>query len=154
MTGDTHMREHVSMAIICLALKTAATATAGTIYKCTEGGRTSYHDRPCGRGAVALKVQAAPAPSPDALERLARERALLQEIEDARADQDKREAQERRAHDRARRSAEAQRRRCDRLRLQRKWADEDSARADRDESERARTKARRQAEALAVECPA
>ncbi len=148
MTGDIHMRKHISMAILCLA---SSAASAGTIYKCKEGGRISYHDRPCGSGAVALKVQAAQEPAPDALARLARERALLQEIEEARA---AREEQAAREGVRAQRAAAAARRRCDKLRLQHKWAIEDARRAGRDDAERAGTKARRQAEALAVECPA
>lgn len=142
------MRKHVSAAILCLA---SGAAAAGTIYKCKEGGTVSYHDRPCGHAAVALKVQAAPAPAPEALQRLARERALLQEIEDARAARDRQAARERA---RTQRQAAAMKRRCDKLRLQRKWAEEDARRAGRDESERARTRATRQAEALAVECPA
>lgn len=142
------MRKHVSMAILCLA---SGTAAAGTIYKCQEGGRTSYHDQPCGHTAVALKVQTTPAPAPEALARLARERALLQEIEDARM---QREEQAAREAVRTQRAAAAAKRRCDKLRLQHKWADEDVRRAGRDEAERARIKARRQAEALAVECPA
>lgn len=148
MTGDIHMRKQVSMAILCLASSTAA---AGTIYKCKDGGRISYHDQPCGHGAVALKVQAAPDPAPEALARLARERALLEEIEDARA---AREEQAAREGMRAQRAAAGTRRRCDKLRLQHKWATEDARRAGRDDAERARTKAQRQAEALAVECPA
>jgi hypothetical protein len=148
MTGELHMRKQVSMAIICLASSTAA---AGTIYKCKEGGRTSYHDQPCGHAALALKVQAAPAPAPEALRRIARERAMLQEIEDLRAAREERAARD---NVRAQRAAAALKRRCDRLRLQRKWAEEDLARAGRDQAEGARIKARRQAEALAVECPA
>lgn len=152
MTGDIHMRKHVSMAILCLASGAAtAAAAAGTIYKCKDGGTTSYHDQPCGQGAVALKVQATPAPAPEALQRLARERALLQEIEDARM---LREEQAARDGARAQRAAAALKRRCDKLRLQHKWAIEDSRRAGREDAERARTKAQRQAEALAVECPA
>src|SRR5690606_407902 len=124
--------------------------SAGTVYKCSEGGKPSYSDRPCGQGAVVLKVQAPSPAAPEALERLARERAMLQEIEDARA---VREEQAARARARAQREAAALRRRCDKLQLQRKWAEEDARRAGRDEAERARTKARRQAEAMAVECP-
>jgi hypothetical protein len=148
MTGENHMLKHVTMAIVGLA---SQAALAGTIYKCNEGGRVSYHDRPCGQSAVAMQVQAATAPAPEALERLARERAMLQEIEEARL---AREQQEARESVRAQRAATTQRRRCDKLRLQRKWADEDTARAGRDEGERARIKARRQAEVLAMECPA
>lgn len=142
------MRKQLSMAILCLV---SGAASAGTIYKCREGGRTSYHDRPCGQDAVALTVQAAPAQAPEALARLARDRARLQEIEEARAAREEQAARER---VRAQRAAAAMRRRCDKLRLQHRWATEDVQRAGREEAERARTKARRQAEALAVECPA
>ncbi len=147
MTGDTHMLslKHLPVAIACLA----SSAAASTIYKCHDGGRISYHDRPCGQAAVALHVQPA-APAPEALARLARERAMLQEIEDARMAREERQA---RADERSGRAAATQRRRCDKLRLQQKWAEEDSTRAGRDDGERARLKARRQAEALAVECP-
>lgn len=148
MTGDMHMRKQVSMAIVCLASSAAA---ASTIYKCKEGARISYNDRPCGHAAVALHVQAAPAPAPESLQRIARERAMLQEIEAARAMREQGAARE---GARAQRAAAALKRRCDKLRLQRKWAEEDMARASREEAERARLKARRQAEALAVECPA
>ena len=149
------MLKTIPIAALCLASFSNG-AAADTIYKCSEGGRPSYSDRPCGPAAVILKVQAQPATS-EALQRLARERALLQEIEDARADGDKREAQQLRESERAQRAASAasaERRRCDKRRLQRKWLDEDSARAGGDEGERARLKARRQAEVLAVECPA
>jgi hypothetical protein len=127
-------------------------ANAGTIYKCVDsGGKPSYSDRPCGKSAVALKVEGPAGPDPQTLARLERERALIEQIEGERAVRDEQEARE---ATRAQRAALAQKRRCDKLRLQRKWAEEDSARAARDEADNARIKARRQAEALAVECPA
>ncbi|MCC2974506.1 DUF4124 domain-containing protein [Massilia sp. IC2-476] len=147
------MLKHVLAAALWLA---AGAATADTIYKCNEGGRISYHDRPCGQNAVALKVQT-PAPAPEALERLARERAMLQEIEDARLARDEQEARAGTRAERLRQAASSQKRRCDKLRLQQKWLEEEEARTRRDAdqgSERARSKARRQAELLAVECPA
>jgi len=125
-------------------------AAAGTIYKCMEGGKPHYSDRPCGKSALALKVEGPDSPDPDMLARLERERSLVQSIEGERA---AREQQEAREAVRARRAAATLKRRCDKLRLQNRWALEDSARAGRDEVEKARTKARRQAEALAVECP-
>ena len=148
-----HMLKHLPMALFCLA---SHAATADTIYKCNEGGRISYNDRPCGKSTVALNVQAAQ-PAPEVLERLARERAMLQEIEDARAVREEQETRDSMRAQREQRAAAAQRRRCDKLRLQQKWAGEDSERAGREGGEggdRARMKARRQAEVLAVECPA
>jgi len=125
-------------------------ATAGTIYKCLEGGKPHYSDHPCGKSAVALKVEGPASPDPEMLARLERERSLVQGIEGERA---AREEQEARAAVRAQRAAAGLKRRCDKLRLQNRWALEDSARAGRDEVEKARIKARRQAEALALECP-
>ena len=63
---------------------------------------------------------------------------------------------ERDAHDveRAGRAALALRKRCDKLRLQARWADEDLARSTDAAKAITRIKARRQAETLAVECPA
>jgi hypothetical protein len=127
-----------------------APAAADTIYKCVEAGKVSYNDRPCAGNTVELKVPAAGA-APEAAQRLARQRALLQEIEDKRAKEEDHEA---RAARQAQRAAEVQRKRCDKMRLQGKWATEDLARAGRIEAEHARIKARRQAELLAMECPA
>ena len=136
------------LAIACLL---GGTAAAETVYKCNDGGKISYADRPCGKSAVALHLRVAPAAPAEAAERLAREKAFLKEVEGERAAEEERAA---RAAARAQRELAVQRKRCDKLRLQTKWADEDIRRASRDEAEKARTKARRQAEALAVECPA
>jgi len=55
---------------------------AGTMYKCTEGGRTTYTDAPCATGRVAaLAVEEAPPPDPELAARLARQRALAQDID-------------------------------------------------------------------------
>ncbi len=145
------MLKHLSMGMACLL---AGAASAATVYKCTEGGKVSYNDRPCGATAVVLAAPSTPgdpAATAEAIERIARERSLLQGIEKERA---VRAEQEARQAAQAQRAAALERRRCDKLRLQRKWADEDIARAGRDDAERARLKARRQGEALAVECPA
>ena len=141
------MLKPILIAMSCLL---CASASAQTIYKCTEGGKVSYNDRPCGKNTVALAVPAAPA-VPEAARRVARERALLQEIDEQRA---KQEAQASKLAVQAHRAASVTRKRCDKLRLQHKWLEEDLARAGRDEAERTRTKARRQAELLAMECPA
>jgi hypothetical protein len=135
----------LTLGVLCQA------AAADTIYKCAEGGRISYSDRPCGRAAVALAVPDAPIPDPEAAARLESARATLQQIDKERA---ARELAEERDAARARREAAGQRRRCDKLRLNSKWAEEDLRRSGGDALERARIKARRQAEAVAVECPA
>jgi hypothetical protein len=144
------MIRHITVVAACALCNPAGAGEA--IYKCTEGGKVMYSEHPCARGkTVALPVPAAPAPSPEAAQQLARARAAVAALEQERA---AREAREEREAARQRRAAAAQGRKCARLRLQRKWADEDLARATGAAAEAARIKARRQAEALAVECPA
>jgi hypothetical protein len=125
-------------------------AAAQTVYKCSEQGKLSYGDQPCPDGhSVVLAVPSAP-PSAAALEQLQRERTLLRQLEDQRARQ---ELAEQRARQHAWRALAERRRRCDRLRLERKWADEDAASSAGTRAQAARLRARRRAEALAVECP-
>jgi hypothetical protein len=125
-------------------------AQAQSIYKCSIEGKVSYGDRPCASGStVELPVPKAP-PSQPVQEHLRRAQASLQ-LEKLRL---ARELAEQREQARAQRAYAATRQKCDRLRLQRKWADEDLARSAGARIEPARIKARRRAEALAVECPA
>ena len=124
---------------------------AGAIYKCHEGGRVTYADRPCPGAGAELSVRAAPPPDPETLARLDRARDLATGIDKQRAEQTLREERD---GERARRAALALRKRCDKLRLQRQWLEEDLARTRGDAKEAARVKVRRQAETLAVECPA
>jgi hypothetical protein len=134
-------------------------ANAGTIYKCRDGGRVSYSDQPCPGSGAALTVPDAPPPDPATQERLERQRVAVLQLEKARLTETAREERE---VERVRRTSLAERKRCDRLRLQRQWADEDLARqrlagndpARAAASEAARLKAKRQADTLALECPA
>ena len=126
-------------------------AAAGAVYKCHEGGRVSYVDRPCPGAGAELPVRAAPPPDPETQARLARARAMALEIDKLRAAQAAREEQD---GERARRAGLALRQRCARLRLQQQWLEQDLARTRGDAKEAARIKLRRQAETLAVECPA
>ena len=140
---------------IVLACALSQGASAGTIYKCVEGGRVSYSDRPCSGAASVVTVPDAAPPDQALQERRERSRAILAQREKTRSAD---AATEQRQRERAQRAAETERRRCDKLRLQRRWAAEDLARQRSDvrESAReaARIKARRQAETLALECPA
>jgi len=125
-------------------------ATAGTVYKCHEGTHVNYADRPCPGAGAPLALPPAPAPDPVQAARLAAARSALAAIDQTRAAQAQRDNL---ALERAGRAALALRKRCDKLRLQARWADEDLARSSDDAKAIARIKARRQAEALAVECP-
>jgi hypothetical protein len=126
-------------------------ANAGTIYKCTDGGKVSYGDRPCPGAGKAMAVPDAPPPDTALQERIERSRATLAQLEQDKLVEAEREQRE---QVRGARAAVAERRRCDKLRLQRQWAEEDLARQRGDAKETARRKAQRQAETLALECPA
>jgi hypothetical protein len=126
-------------------------AAAQAVYKCSVDGKVSYGDQPCASGqSVRLPVPPAPAPQP-AHEQADRARASSLQLEKLRLT---RELAEQREQARAARVFAAQRQKCKRLALQHKWAGEDLARATGARVEAARIKARRQAEALAVQCPA
>ena len=127
-------------------------AGAGAIYKCTTGGKVAYGDQPCAHGAgTELAVRAAPPADPAAADKLAGDRLRLLALEKSRAADALREARE---GQRTAKVFAAQRQKCDRLRLKQKWLDEDLGRARGDAVAAARLKAKRQAEATAVECPA
>jgi hypothetical protein len=127
-------------------------AAAQTVYKCNVNGKVTYGDHPCASGAtVELAVPAAPAGAPAAGQELARARAASLELEKLRMT---RELREEREQARLSRAAASLRQKCDRLRLRHKWANEDLVRTEGPKLEAARLKTRRQAEALAVECPA
>lgn len=139
------------MAVVA-ACMLAQGAMAGTIYKCTVDGKLSYGDQPCAPGTGArLNVQAAPAADKAAADKLASDKLRLAALEKERAALEAREEGERR---RAARAAGALHQKCERLRLKQKWAEEDLRGLRSEALARARQKAHRQAEALAVECPA
>lgn len=139
------------MLAVCGLCALIQTATAQPVYKCTVDGKVSYGEHPCAHGKT-TELAVPPAPSGDeAAAALERDKARLATLQKERSIVEAREERERA---RSARSAEATRQKCERLRLQAKWAEEDAARAGKATSAAARLKARRQAEALAVQCPA
>lgn len=136
----------------CALAQTVAAGGANTIYKCTVNGKVSYGDQPCAAGAgTELAVQAAPPPDKAAAEKLASDKLRLAELQKDRAALEVREERERQ---RAAKAAGALRQKCERLRLKQKWMEEDLRGLRGEALSSARLKAQRQAEALAVECPA
>ena len=138
-------------------------ASAQGVYKCSAGGKVSYADRPCAAGqSTRLPPPAAGVTPPEAGAVATRDARTLVEFEKLRLarekekarEQNREEARAERSRQQRARAALAHRKTCDKLRLRRKWADEDAARAGGKTHDAARRKARRQAEALAVECPA
>lgn len=137
--------------VIVVLLVLSVPALAQSIYKCTQHGTTLYGDQPCSGGHVTtLALPAAPAPDPDAARSLQRQQALLARLEKQRH---AREVREQRVQARIDQAAAVQARRCGTLRLQQKWTDEDLSRAVGDNKEALRKKARRQRQAMALECP-
>jgi len=132
-----------------------AGASAQPIYKCAVNGTLWYGDRPCTAGVASeLAITPAPAPDPETLARLARQQALAQQLIARDAARDYHEEMEAaRERQRARRAASAQKLKCDRLRLRQQWAQEDVRHAAEKTAESAQIKARRQREAMALECP-
>ena len=142
------MRTWMAALALCALAQGAA---AQTIYKCTVGGKVSYGEQPCADGK--MTTLALP-PAPDAgaaMKQLEHDKARLAAIQKERATRETREAKE---GERAARAAATTRQKCEHLRLQSQWAHEDAARAGKATAAAARLKAKRQAQALAVQCPA
>ena len=141
--------------LLAAALLPAA-VRAQDVYKCTHEGKTSYGDQPCGQGASkALPPPPAGISISDQIGPQGGDARTLLELEKARIAREKAAEKEGRVEVRQARAAQAQRKKCDKLRLRRKWAEEDLAHtAHGPKHEAARIKLRRQAEDLAVECPA
>jgi len=126
-------------------------ALAGAVYKCTVDGRVTYSDMPCAAGASAvLEAPAAPSPDPAAGATLRSQQKQADMLEKARR---KREEREERDAARDAKAAAVQRKKCDQLRLKKRWADEDARRATGQATEAARLRAHRAGEAMSLECP-
>ncbi|WP_296945737.1 DUF4124 domain-containing protein [uncultured Massilia sp.] len=158
------IRSHFLAFFTAMTVATLASAPAGAapVYKCTHGGKVSYGDRPCAHGpSMALPPPAAgvdpegknTVPGNDARTLLEIEKLRIAREQTAQRAAQRQERQER-ARQRADRAAGARHKQCERLKLRQRWAAEDAARARGAKREAAQLKARRQAEALAVECPA
>jgi hypothetical protein len=135
--------------LVCTSLQAQA------VYKCSADGKTSYSDRPCAAGASKALPPPAGISIGDTLGPQGGDARTLLELEKARIAREKNQAKEEREQARLSRSAQVRRQKCDKLRLRHKWAGEDLARTSHGpKHEAARIKLRRQAETLAVECPA
>jgi len=149
--------------LLATLLACAMNATADPVYKCAHAGKVSYSDRPCANGpsielappALGVDLEGRNAvPTRDARQLLEIEKLRIAREKDAERLRDQREAREQREHQRARLAAAKTQKQCERLKLRARWAEEDAAKARGQKREAALLKARRQAETLAVECPA
>ena len=155
MTATARMTGRWAPLLACCVLSGAVSgALADPVYKCTDGGRTTYADRPCAQGRA---TELPPAPvgiRPEGAESVAtRDARTLVELEKLRIAREREQDRAQRADARQARAAAARRKTCERLRLRRKWAEEDIARTHgraRAAAERRLVRAR---DAMAVECP-
>ena len=144
----------------------SGTAHAATVYKCTADGKITYTETPCAASASAtvLNVPTAPPPDPAAAADLARQKKQADALQAARL---KQEALDEREAEKADKAAAVQRKKCAKLALQKKWAEDDARAAGGSSThtstrsttgaptaaDRARQHATRAAELYAVECP-
>ena len=134
--------------LLMLCAAAASPAGAQTVHKCTLDGKVTYTEQPCAGGTV-IAVPDAPAPGKSAAADLKSAKKQADALEKERR---KREAAGEREDAAASRAAAARHQKCDKLRLDRKWADEDLRRAQPQHEERARIKAQRAADKLKLSC--
>jgi len=129
-------------------------ASAQTVYKCTQDGKTTYADRPCAHG----KSAELPPPAgirPEGAETVAtRDARTLLELEKLRIAREKEQERTARADAHLERAAAQHRKQCERVRLRHRWATEDVARLTGRARAAAQRRAQRAKDTMAVECPA
>ncbi len=136
---------------LLLLLALPCGASAQKLYKCRVDGKLIYSGAPCkGVPSTAVDVPDAPKPDPAVAQELKRQEAALAKLEKERK---VREAQERRFTDSDERLAAGRRDRCEKLRLQKKYADDEVTAAVGLETQALKEKAMRVAEYVAAECP-
>lgn len=138
------------MKLLPLLLLACALPAAAQLHKCTVDGKVSYSQQPCTQGtATTIAVPDAPPPDPAAASDLQRQKQELKQLETARH---KREARAEREDAAAERASSARSKKCGRLQLQQKWAEEDARSGTAQSMERAKQNARRAADSYALEC--
>jgi hypothetical protein len=133
-----------------LLLAMALPAGAQALHKCTIDGKVSYSQQPCERGvASTLEVPPAPPPNPAASGDLQRQEREANKLA---AERRKREAREERQELAEARAVATHNKKCKKLQMQQKWAEEDARGATLQNTERARLKAKRAADTYQLEC--
>jgi|CXWL01.1.fsa_nt_gi hypothetical protein len=129
----------------------AGSASAQKLYKCRVDGQLIYSGAPCkGVPSTPVEVPDAPKPDPAVAQELKRQEVALAKLEKERM---VREAQQKRFAESDERLAAGRRDRCDKLRLQKKYADDEVTAAVGLETQALKEKAMRVAEYVAAECP-
>jgi hypothetical protein len=131
-------------AVLLLAL--FPLAAHAQVYKCTQDGKVTYSEAPCAGNGTVLDTPAATQRDERELARLKREAASLEKQRRVK------EAREDRADAQAAQAAARHREKCDKLMLERRWAEQDARNAQPQAAEAAQRKARRAAERHAAGC--
>lgn len=127
-------------------------ATAGAVYKCIAGGKITYSSTPCGSGQVTtLATGAVHVPDQPTLDRLARQKQLLDEQLAQRAALEQRDDE---ARLRAEKAEGRQHQKCARQRAASRRADALAERAMGRRKQQLRERASTMRQALAAQCPA
>lgn len=136
---------------LLLILLAGGASHAQTVHKCTVEGKVTYTEQPCQAGTAAvIAVPEAPPANPNAaadLKRMQKEASTLER------ERHRREAADDRAQQQAARAAQARHKQCAKLKLEKKWADDEVRGALVQNLDRAKTRAQRAADKLALECP-
>jgi hypothetical protein len=133
-----------------LLLATALPAGAQALHKCTVDGKISYSQQPCAKGvASVIEVPPAPVADPAAAADLKRQEREAEKLANQRR---KREAREERENLAEARAVASHNKKCKKLQMQQKWADEDARGATLQNTERAKVKAKRAADMYQLEC--
>lgn len=121
---------------------------AFAIYKCEKNGTITYSDEACANG-TSLRIDAAPSDADAAKQRAANQERQLKQIE---REHHKQELEERRVAKRASQARASKQKKCEKLALQVKWANEDVATATVKSIDKEKRKARRAQEKYETEC--
>lgn len=133
-----------------LLLAMALPAGAQALHKCTIDGKVSYSQQPCEKGvASTINVPAAPPPDPAAAAQLKRQ---AREANKMASERRKREAREEREEMAEARAVASHNKKCKKLQMQQKWAEEDVRGATLQNYDRSRQKAKRAADLYQLEC--
>ncbi len=133
-----------------LLLTMALPAGAQALHKCTIDGKVNYSQQPCEKGvASVIKVPDTPPPDPSAAADLKRQEREANRLATQRR---KREAREEREELAEARAVASHNKKCKKLKMQQKWAEEDARGATLQNVERSQQKAKRAAEMLQLEC--
>ncbi len=136
---------------VLLLLSMSVDASAQKLYKCRVEGKLVYSGAPCkGVPSTPVEVPDAPKPDPAVAQELKRQEVALSKLEKERL---VREAQEKKFAESDERLAGVRRDRCEKLRLQKKLADDEVTAAVGLETQALKERAMRVAEYVAAECP-